>query len=205
MSYWWNSIPPSEKIYWIIAFPFTALFIIQSFMTFVGIGDTTDGPDVDLNDDLDIHTDINSSSSHSFDDPSAPFKLLTIRNFIIFFTIFSWSGIVFTKSKFALLSVLIISTVLGALITILLSCILYFITRLTESGTLNLANALNCIGDVYLTIPSRRKGYGKVQITIQGALRELDALTDGEELPTGTKVIVTNIVDNQYLLVEKYI
>ena len=44
---------------------------------------------------------------------------------------------------------------------------------------------------------------GKVQIKVQGSLRELEAITDNEEeLKTGTMVKVTKIVSAELLLVE---
>ena len=56
-------------------------------------------------------------------------------------------------------------------------------------------NAIDKTGEVYLRIPEERKGIGKVQVTIQGSLRELDALTDDEtEIPTGSLIQVLEIM-----------
>ena len=63
-------------------------------------------------------------------------------------------------------------------------------------------NAVGNTGEVYLRIPANREGHGKIQVEIQGTLREMDALTDDEkELPTGSIAQVLEIVNNQILLV----
>jgi hypothetical protein len=202
---WWSSIPPKEKLYWFLAFPFTALFIIQTIMTLVGLGYNGDASGFEIDIDGDGIPDIPSdNSNYNIQDSAAPFKLLTLRNFIIFFTVFAWSGIAFAKTNMNLILVFVVSVVIGIIVAAVVSGIFYFITGFTESGTLDIKNSVNCIGEVYITIPGRRKDSGKVMVTVQGSLRELDAITDGNELVTGTKVIVTNIVDNRILLVEKY-
>ncbi len=63
-------------------------------------------------------------------------------------------------------------------------------------------NAIGQTGEVYLRIPPNREGHGKLQVEIQGTLREMDAITDDEkELPTGSIAQVLEIVNNQILLV----
>ena len=75
--------------------------------------------------------------------------------------------------------------------------------RLAEDGTLRIKNALGAIGEVYLPIGANRSKTGKVQIIVQGSLRELEALTDEDNtLPTGTVVKVIEIVSAELLLVE---
>ena len=60
------------------------------------------------------------------------------------------------------------------------------------------------VGEVYLPIGANRSKMGKVQINVQGSLRELEALTDsGEGLKTGTMVEVTEIVSAEILLVKE--
>ena len=83
------------------------------------------------------------------------------------------------------------------------SSLFFFMQRLTEDGSLKMKNALGQIGEVYLPIGANRTKTGKVQIRVQGSLRELEALTDEEkDLPTGTVVKVKEIVSTELLLVE---
>ena len=74
-----------------------------------------------------------------------------------------------------------------------------------QSGNIDVyRSAVGCSGRVYLTVPAERKGAGKVQININNAVREYDALTDSEDdLKTGTSIKVTEVLDTNTLLVEE--
>jgi hypothetical protein len=79
----------------------------------------------------------------------------------------------------------------------------YYLGKLQSSGTLILKNALNQTGEVYLTLGANRSKIGKVSINVQGALRELDALTDEDmDLVMGNVVKVKEVTDNGILIVE---
>jgi hypothetical protein len=84
-----------------------------------------------------------------------------------------------------------------------MAVLFYYMSKLTSSGTLKMKNALNAIGEVYLTVGANRSKVGKIQIKVQGALRELDALTDHDEDLTQGKVIkVTEVTSNGILIIE---
>ena len=73
-----------------------------------------------------------------------------------------------------------------------------------QSGNIDVyKSAVGCTGTVYLTIPGERKGDGKVQITINNAVREYAALTDGETIKTGTPIKVIEVINQGTLLVEE--
>lgn len=203
MTEWWNTLSPALHFYWFIGFPSSALFIIQTALILIGIGDSHFF-DHDFSHTLLDSNHVDTNTADSLENVTATFKFLTLRNIIVFFTVFSWCGIVLTTKGINGIPVFLIALTIGLLLMFIISLLYYFITRMTEEGTMNLNNAVNCQGEVYLTIPAMRTETGKVNIIVQGALRELEAITDGEEILTGEKVLVTEIVDNQYLLVEKY-
>ncbi len=207
MSQWWSGIGDFEKIFWFIAFPSTAVFILQVIMTFFGLGDQ-EGMIGDIQDTMEempgdsIDLELNDSAGE-FLDFKYRFKLFTIRSVVVFFTIFSWTGIVATTSGVGKIATVIIALISGFVMMYIISYIYYFLTKFIEDGTMNTMNAINKEGLVYLSIPRGREDSGKVEVVVQGALRLLDAVTDGDAIPTGSKVIVINIVENQLLLVEK--
>lgn len=203
MSQWWGGIGDFEKLFWIFAFPSTTVFILQIIMTFTGMeghGDIQNSMQEIPQDLVDI--DINDNTGE-FLDFKYKFKLVTIRSVVIFFTIFSWTGIVATTAGIGKIVTVMIALISGFVMMYIISYIYYFLTKFVEDGTLNTRNAINKEGLVYLTIPARREGIGKVEVEVQGALRLLEAVTDGEAIPTGSKVVVINIAPNQLLLVEK--
>ncbi|MBI9069186.1 MAG: hypothetical protein JEZ09_17955 [Salinivirgaceae bacterium] len=187
-STWWIEMATFEKINWLIALPFSALFIIQIILTFtVGdMDDATAGGDVDSSIDHDLGID---------------FQFLTLKNLIAFFTIFGWTGIVCVDANLGVGISVLISTIAGTLMMTIMASIMYFMGKLTDSGTLNMNNAIGKTCSVYLTIPPKRGGLGKVQIQVQG-FRTLDAMTDNDEpIKTGGLVEVIDVLNNEILLV----
>ena len=57
---------------------------------------------------------------------------------------------------------------------------------------------------VYLTVGANRSKIGKAHVRIQGALRELEALTDHPtDLKTGTVIQVKEVTSNGILIIDK--
>ena len=185
---WWSALGTVEKIYWALAVPFTLLFLFQLIMTLIG-------GDVDT--DQEVDTDTDADDTHGF-------QLISVKNLIGFFTIFSWTGIAALKSNLALFLVITLSLVAGIIMMAIMATIFYFMGKLTDSGTMNMWNAVGQTGEVYLFIPAKRGKSGKVMVNVQGSIRELDAVTDdGDDIPTGSMVQVLDIINDQLLLVTK--
>lgn len=200
MSGWWNSISSFEKFFWVLAIPFSALFIIQMFLLIIGIEGSSDDFEIQSDIDLDTSTDIDDYDNSNLE-PNAPLKLVTLRNIIISFTIFSWTGIMGSRNDYSKIFTVLLGVILGSLVILILSIVYKFIIRLTESGNMNLKYSIGATGQVYLTILENGKRGGKVQVTFQSSLRELDAITYGDRIPTGVKIIVIGVEDN-YLVVK---
>lgn len=190
---WWSSLDLLMKSLWCIAIATSLIFIIQSILTFIGI-DTDGATDFDFSADAD--------TSVSFDgDPSM--NLLTFRNFINFFLGFSWAGILLHGKFASEAAVMFIAVLVGAALVAAVMMLFKWLSGMQQSGTINLyKSAVGCNGKVYLTIPGARKGAGKVQISINDSVREYDALTDADEIKTGTPIRVIEVIDAETLLVE---
>ncbi|MEQ8580262.1 MAG: hypothetical protein RIC30_04345 [Marinoscillum sp.] len=185
---WWGTLTTLQQIYWGFAIPFTLIFLLQMIMTFVGGDMDTDGSA-----DFDVETD-----------DGAGFQFFTIKNFVGFFTLFSWTGIACLDSGLSASLSVVISIGAGILMMVIMAAIFYYFSKLTDSGNMSAKNAIGGIGEVYLPIHSGRGNIGKVSIKVQGSLRELDAITDdNQDLPTGAVVTVTDITSNDTLIVTK--
>lgn len=197
MEIWWRNISGFEKFFWTLAIPFTALFIIQMGMLIIGLDDSMDTPDI--NDSIDIDFDINSDTDTGIDieiDANVPLKLITLRNIITFFTIFSWTGIMGVRHGYSKALTIALGIILGAIVIVILSSVYKLIFKLTESGNINLKNAIGAVGEVYLTVRDNGKKGGKIQVIFQSSLKEVPAITYGRELKTGTKIKVIGIEGN---------
>ena len=191
MEEWWSSLGLFMQSVWCITLFASLVFVIQTIMTFIGM-DTDGGMDVDV------------SADTSTDGDSGPFQLFTFRNFINFLLGFGWSIISFEKAIENQFVLILVSAVIGVLLVMAVMAIFRFMSRMEQSGTINMANAVGCKGNVYLKIPGEKRGEGKVQISIQGAIREFDALTVGEELETGAPIRVVEVINDNTLLVERF-
>ena len=57
---------------------------------------------------------------------------------------------------------------------------------------------------VYLTVPEKRSGVGKVTVSVQERTMEYRAVADNEGIPTGSKVVVVGITNGDTLEVVPY-
>ena len=178
-----------EQTYWTIAIIGTLIFCVLLVMTFIG-GDM----------DSDMAAD---GTDFQADDGGVGFQFFTFKNLVAFFTIFGWTGVVFIGSEISNSLVLTFSVIAGFLMMVATSSLFYFMNKLAEDGTLKIKNAIGAIGEVYLPIGANRTKIGKIQVIVQGSLRELEALTDEEiTIPTGTVIKVVEVVSAELLLVE---
>lgn len=182
-------LDPLTRTFWYIAIPTSIIFIIQTILTFVGV-DATDGTEVDFDGDFDSATD-------------HPFQLFSLRNLINFLLGFSWSGISFSgiiASKGVLIAV---AFVIGILFVYVFFLVIQQILKLSEDNTFNIKKTVGLTAEVYLTIPSENSGKGKILLSVNGAVHEMNAITPNEALPVGNIVKVTGVASNELLIVEK--
>ncbi|WP_250433407.1 hypothetical protein [Hanstruepera flava] len=184
---WFSNLEFFPKIYWSIALVGSLIFVITLVLTFVG-GDVDDIGDVDA--EIDADTGIG-------------FQFITFKNLVGFFTIFGWSGIACIDAGLSKPITIIISVICGLIMMTIMAAMFFYMRKLNDSGTLDFKNAKDAVGEVYLTIGAKRSKMGKAHVRIQGALRELEALTDAElELKSGTVIKVKDVTDNGILIVE---
>jgi hypothetical protein len=190
MSEWFSELTTLQQIYWVITGVSTVIFVMVLITTFIG-GDTDDLGDVDAEIDADT---------------GAGFQFFTLKNLVAFFTIFGWSGIASINAGNSKTITILISLACGLIMMAIMASLFYYISKLVSSGTLKMENALHAIGEVYLTVGANRSSIGKVQIKVQGALRELEALTDSEkDLTQGNVVKVVEVTKNGILIIESQI
>lgn len=198
MQIWWDQLTKLDQVLYYIAVPSTIALLIQTIMTFIGMGGDGDF-DGDLGGEV--------SDASEFDgDFEVSFEIFTVRNFVAFFTFFSWGGLWASSSgQNSDIFVIFLALISGIMAMFISGGLFYFMKRMTSSGTLDLKYALGKVGEVYIPIPADKLGVGKVQILIQGALREVEAVTDSQErLETGSSIKVIDLLNESVLIVQKY-
>jgi hypothetical protein len=71
--------------------------------------------------------------------------------------------------------------------------------QLRAEGTVRIDRAVGANGTVYLKIPGRKSGVGKVSLNLQNRTVEYQAVTTHDDLPTGARVRVIGVVSSDTL------
>ncbi len=185
---WFNSLDTFLKTYWIIAGTASLVFVIQMIMTFIGM-DSSDGIDTGFGGDTDAS--------------DGPFQLFSVRNLINFCLGFGWGGVCFYNTFSSKTIVGICAFLTGILFVVLFFFIIRQFLKLNKDNTFQIKETVGHTADVYLSIPAEKSGKGKIQISVRGAFHEIDAITEGERIPTGGKAKVIDVLDSQTVLVAK--
>lgn len=135
-------------------------------------------------------------------DADLSFKLLSLQGLTAFFMMFGLVGFAMLRGSGVSEGPALVAAVAAGLAAVwVIGKIFASVRRLQSSGTIDTARAVGGGGTVYLSIPAG--GTGKVQVVVQGRLREFDAVSaSGEGIPTGGPVRVVE-VRGSVLVVER--
>ena len=184
------------QVLWGVTLVASLIFIIQSIATFIGADADSIDSDIDF-DGVDADVPDAVDGGHGM-------NLLTFRNLVNFCLGFGWTAILLHDQIASGGLLMLVAILVGAGLVALIMYLFKWVSSMQQSGTINVwKSAVGCQGTVYLTIPGERKGEGKVQITIAGAVREYAALTDSDTLKTGTPIKVVEVINASTLLVEE--
>ncbi|MCQ2227671.1 MAG: serine protease [Bacteroidales bacterium] len=190
----YGALSPEMKFYWTIAIVASLIFAIQTLLTFIGIDHT----DVDF----DFTGDVDASAGHTLD-TGGTMQLFTIRNIVNFLLGLGWGGVCWSAVVENKVALTILSIVTGVVFVVVFLFILKGLMKLESNGAYQMEDCVGNVCDVYLRIPAERGGQGKVQVSLNGSVHEFAAVTDGEMLPSGTKVKIESLVDRHTVLVSK--
>ena len=216
MQAWWDSLTQILRILYCIAIPATLVLLLQMLLAMIGghhdagieYSDTSGIDDLNLDLDGDGILDIDAPDVHIGSDGSNPadfgtLKLLTLQTIVTFLAVFGWVSIICISSGLTNIASLLIGAVCGLIMMIIVAKMVQATAKLAENGTLNLKNAIGETATVYLPIPPKNQGTGKVTMQVQGRFCELDAVNAGEEmLSTGTQVLVSDVVGDTLVVEE---
>ena len=230
MFQWWESLSMFSQVLACMAVPATLILLIQTIMMLIGLGSGGDGDvdagadtDIDTDGDIDLDGDFVPDGDIDLDgdvsdgvfgdelpegdlDPSGfdGLRIFSVRGIVAFFVVFGWVGIALDSANLSPYVSLPIAFASGFVMMLLIALLFRAIMKLESNGNIDIRNALGVSGTVYLKIPAKREGQGKVNVMIQGTYCERDAVTDSEEaLPTGSEVVVTGLSGQNTLVVRK--
>jgi hypothetical protein len=183
-------------IYLICAIAGGTVLVLRVILMLIGI-DHGDVPG-----DTDIHVDIGHDIHADAAGHGGGYDFLSIQSIAGFFTLFGLVGMGLLEIHASDIGSLLGALVAGVFTAWCTGMIFFYMQKLQSEGTLVLTNAIGQTGTVYLTIPE--KGSGVVNVTVQGATRTLDAVSEnGATIPTGRIVLVTGITGDSTLVVSE--
>lgn len=217
MTEWWNGLTTLEQVFYYCAIPATIVLVLQTILSVFGIGHGDGDFDGGGNTDFSAHLDTNMDLDNDFSgdtlaessnidaiESASSLRFFSIRGIVAFFSLFGWVGVVLAESGLNTFVVFFIATICGLIGMFVIAVMFYLISKMQRNGNIDIKNAIGHTGQVYLTIPAKQSGTGKIQIIIQERLTEVNAMTNSyKPLSTGTMVRVVDIIDISTLIVEK--
>ena len=186
-----NSLEPLQKFFWTIACCASLVFIIQTIMTFIGLGT-----------DADVDAGPMDGSVDSIED-GALSGVFSFRNLVNFLLGYGWAGVLLFDDIEKRWLLQIVAIAVGVLFVLAFVFMFRQVMKLSHDGSFKMSEAVGLKADVYLRIPAARSGRGKVQVSVKGSIHEIDAVTDNDaEIPTGGQVEIVEALGDDLLLVK---
>lgn len=158
------------------------------------------GMDVDADVDLDAADAIDADADHLA--PALGFRVLTFRTVVAALTFFGLAGMAGLEAGYSPPIVLALAILAGGGAMYLVYWLFSLIKKLQSEGTVKIRNAVGAPATVYVPIPPNKSGAGKIQCNLQNRTMEYLAMTPGDRLSTGAKVVVTGVITSNTLEVE---
>lgn len=137
-------------------------------------------------------------------DSTHTFEVLSLQSILATLMGIGWAGVALNL-EFAIFgfTALIISLFFGIIFGLFSSVLLYGLRKLNYAAP-SAVPALDSVGTVYLTIPAKREGMGKVELIVDRQKKIIDAVTDNNDsLISFTQVKVSAVLSANLVLVQK--
>ena len=186
---WYNGLSVFEQVYFWIALVASVFLIVQIILLCF----SSFGGDADLDGDGEIDVDIDSGVS-----------LFTTKSLTAFLSIGGWAGLLTCSAapdNLQWLSI-IVALVAGGAAWAGVYFALKGIAKMQCNGALQTEKLVGQRATVYVSIPQKRSGRGKITLEAQGKYTELDAVTDGDRIPVD-EVVEIVAAQNECMVVKK--
>jgi hypothetical protein len=189
---WWASLETFGQVLATLAVPATVVMVIQTLLLLFGGA---------LGDDAEADVDADADDPSDWSGDADGLRLFTVRGLVALFAVGGWVGIAVWQGTHSQVAALVMAVFSGGGAMFFAAWLLKKLLALQESGNLDAHWALGAPATVYLPIPPRRGGVGRVTLTLQERFVEMEAVTDGEALRTGEAVRVVDCIGESCLVV----
>lgn len=130
------------------------------------------------------------------------FGVITFRTIVAALTFFGLAGLAGHSAGMAPVANYTIAILAGLAAMYGVHWMMQGLYRLRSDGTARIEGAIGKTGTVYLKVPGMKSGVGKVTINLQGRTMEYPAMTAHDDLPTGNRIVVVDVIDQDTVEVE---
>lgn len=176
-----------ETFYLVCAGGGGALILCQFLAGFFGLGG-----DHHVEVDHDVHAD--AGGDHESHPASSFFGWFTFRTVAAAITFFGLGGLTARYYQMPDSSSFVVAVLAGCSALYLVGMLMKTMLKLKADGTVRIEKAIGQIGRVYLAIPGKNGGSGKVTLTVQNRTVECQAMTAQNEIATGSAVQVIAVL-----------
>ena len=179
-----------ETFYLICAGGGGALVICQFVASLLGLAS-----DHDVDTGHDVDSDVHAGDGAHHDQPSNTFLgLLTFRSIAASITFFGLGGLTSHYYEATEGATFLMALVAGVAALYLVATLMKAMHKLKADGTVRIEKAVGQVGRVYLTIPGKKAGSGKVTFNLQNRSVECLAMTAENDIATGSTVTVVAVL-----------
>ena len=123
------------------------------------------------------------------------FGMLSFRGIVAAMAFFGLGGLTADSMDLPVQTVLLVALACGVAAMYGMYRLISWLATLHAEGTVRVGHAVGLVAIVYLRIPGAGSGAGKIQVNLQNRTMEYLAITAGEALATGARVVVVGVVN----------
>lgn len=166
------------------------IILCQSALSALGLGGGHDF-DSDHHIEFDGH---HGDGAHTDHGSTWFFNVLSIRALVSALTFFGLAGMATLSSAAFSAFALPVALFAAAVAMVVVAWLMSLMHTLQADGTVRIESTVGATGSVYLTVPPKKEGSGKVTVKVQNRTMEYKAVTaEDKPLPTGSAVMVVGI------------
>lgn len=183
------------------------ILVLQFLLLLIGLGGEAleiDVPGDDIGGDFDGGVDYGGADTavdHHVGS-SWLFGVISFRTVVAALAFFGLAGLAAREAELGEFGQLAVATAAGLAAMYGVYFMMLSLTKLRSEGTPRIHRAVGRHGTVYVTVPAEESGAGKIQLNLQNRTVEYLALTSGQALSPGAKVVVTDVVTPDTVQVE---
>ncbi len=177
----------------------SVIIVVQVLLAMMGFDSDSDAGDIsdaELSSDLDLDSADADPEMATDDESGSAFRVISLRTMVAAVAFFGLGGLAAQAAGVNDFFAFAIAIVSGLIAMYLIYLLFRSIYTLRSDGTVQMKDLPGSFGSVYLTVPEKGNGSGKVLVDCRGRTLELLATSNGAALPSGANIVVVRPINS---------